>query len=117
MNDTVINNLHIKENNDEPCHDCSKTQINSHKHNVRKKLLRKSRSRQQKQQITTSSQNQQNIDEPISRVRSLSVGNENCYNQIDETEEVWKNSLRRNELIEIIRESMEKNRLCFQANR
>lgn len=31
-------------------------------------------------------------------------------------EECWRSSLRRRELIEIIRESMEKNRLCFQTN-
>lgn len=31
-------------------------------------------------------------------------------------EECWHSSLRRRELIEIVRESMERNRLCFQAN-
>lgn len=31
-------------------------------------------------------------------------------------EECWRSSVRRRELIEIIRESMEKNRLCFQTN-
>lgn len=30
--------------------------------------------------------------------------------------ECWKTALNRNDLISIIRESMEKNRLCFQLN-
>lgn len=30
--------------------------------------------------------------------------------------ECWKSALNRNDLISIIRESMEKNRLCFQLN-
>uniref|UniRef100_A0A675B3U6 Protein naked cuticle homolog n=1 Tax=Anopheles darlingi TaxID=43151 RepID=A0A675B3U6_ANODA len=54
------------------------------------------------------------------RARSLSVGNENCYeNVIGQVaqEECWKSSLCRRELIEIIRESMVKNSLCFQPNR
>ncbi|XP_055683200.1 protein naked cuticle [Lutzomyia longipalpis] len=71
----------------------------------RRRVLRKSRSRKQKV-------------EGASRVRSLSVGNENCLiNREKSEEECWKSSLRRRELIEIIRESMEKNRLCFQGNR
>uniref|UniRef100_A0A182F1N6 Protein naked cuticle homolog n=1 Tax=Anopheles albimanus TaxID=7167 RepID=A0A182F1N6_ANOAL len=54
------------------------------------------------------------------RARSLSVGNENCYeNVIGQVaqEGCWKSSLCRRELIEIIRESMVKNSLCFQPNR
>ncbi|XP_053664456.1 protein naked cuticle homolog [Anopheles marshallii] len=56
------------------------------------------------------------------RARSLSVGNENCYENVigrmaAAQEECWKSSLCRRELIEIIRESMVKNSLCFQPNR
>uniref|UniRef100_A0A182NAU2 Protein naked cuticle homolog n=1 Tax=Anopheles dirus TaxID=7168 RepID=A0A182NAU2_9DIPT len=56
------------------------------------------------------------------RARSLSVGNENCYENVigrvaAVQEECWKSSLCRRELIEIIRESMVKNSLCFQPNR
>lgn len=85
-----------------------------------RKIMRKSRSKKQK--TPKSSQ---------ARVRSLSVGNENCYQKngdgalvviggisgktIDGGEECL-NNLRRNDLIDIIRESMEKNRLCFQTN-
>lgn len=74
---------------------------------ARKKLLRKSRSRKQK------NADRENVKP---RARSLSVGNENCWKENQETP-CWKSPLRRHELIEIIRESMEKNRLCFQANR
>ncbi|GAB0095944.1 Protein naked cuticle [Sergentomyia squamirostris] len=71
----------------------------------RRRVLRKSRSRKHK-------------IEGASRVRSLSVGNENCLiNREKSEEECWKSSMQRRELIEIIRESMEKNRLCFQGNR
>jgi hypothetical protein len=66
------------------------------------------------------------------RMRSYSMGNENltrkqndnnennctfsgvCSKEINSTS---NNVIRRNELIEIIRESMEKNRLCFQSNK
>uniref|UniRef100_A0A182JGN2 Protein naked cuticle homolog n=1 Tax=Anopheles atroparvus TaxID=41427 RepID=A0A182JGN2_ANOAO len=56
------------------------------------------------------------------RARSLSVGNENCYENVigrvaAAPGECWKSSLCRRELIEIIRESMVKNSLCFQPNR
>uniref|UniRef100_A0A182TCC5 Protein naked cuticle homolog n=1 Tax=Anopheles maculatus TaxID=74869 RepID=A0A182TCC5_9DIPT len=56
------------------------------------------------------------------RARSLSVGNENCYENVigrmaAAQDECWKSSLCRRELIEIIRESMVKNSLCFQPNR
>lgn len=74
---------------------------------ARKKLLRKSRSRKQK------NADRENVKP---RARSLSVGNENCWKENQEAP-CWKSPLRRHELIEIIRESMEKNRLCFQANR
>lgn len=85
-----------------------------------RKLMRKSRSKKQKTQISSQA-----------RVRSLSVGNENCYQMaaasanvaaanvaqlIEGGEEECLNNLRRNDLIDIIRESMEKNRLCFQSN-
>lgn len=74
-----------------------------------RKVLRKSRARKQKAQETCHA-----------RVRSLSVGNENSFrtemnnsNSVEGAEECL-NNLRRNDLIDIIRESMEKNRLCFQ---
>lgn len=80
----------------------------------------------------------------VARVRSLSVGNENKWkyahhanNLLNEQQRQhnvallkqqkqflsakeyhWNNTdLRKQELIEIIRDSMEKNRLCFQSNR
>lgn len=74
-----------------------------------RKVLRKSRARKQKAQETCHA-----------RVRSLSVGNENSFrndiangNRVEGEE--CLNNLRRNDLIDIIRESMEKNRLCFQS--
>ncbi|XP_005177232.2 protein naked cuticle [Musca domestica] len=113
---------------------------------TRMKLLRKSR----KQKLQGCNQIRQ---------RSLSVGNETCWNnrhlqksqnqnqlawvdqQLNNTDildgvqlrnafqaentsvsqtrssaECWKTPLNRNDLISIIRESMEKNRLCFQLN-
>lgn len=88
--------------------------------NKPRKIMRKSRSKKQK--TPKSSQ---------ARVRSLSVGNENCYQKNGdgalvviggiagktiEAGEECLNNLRRNDLIDIIRESMEKNRLCFQTN-
>lgn len=49
------------------------------------------------------------------------MGNEYKWRQnqkVNKTTELNNGSkLRRNELIEIIRESMEKNKLCFQSNR
>lgn len=59
---------------------------------------------------------------PTTRTRSLSVGNENSYrNNNGEASsgasgKECLNKLRRNDLIDIIRESMEKSRLCFQSN-
>lgn len=89
-----------------------------------RKLIRKSRSRKQK--------NQESCE---ARVRSLSVGNERNFrgthrhsNRGDgggdassgasgrDRNDECLNNLRRNDLIDIIRESMEKNRLCFQPN-
>lgn len=108
-----------------------------------RKLMRKSRSKKQKSAKTSHA-----------RVRSLSVGNENCYRNNNINSSVGRvvttgggggdggstgrgdisggggvidavivdggdeclNNLRRNDLIDIIRESMEKNRLCFQSN-
>lgn len=63
---------------------------------------------------------------PATRTRSLSVGNENSYRNNNgdassgasgkDRNEECLNNLRRNDLIDIIRESMEKSRLCFQSN-
>lgn len=61
---------------------------------------------------------------PATRTRSLSVGNENSYRNNNgdasssgkERNDECLNNLRRNDLIDIIRESMEKSRLCFQSN-
>lgn len=90
-----------------------------------RKLIRKSRSRKQKTHETCHA-----------RIRSLSVGNEASFRNscrrngrtIDgiggnassgasgkERNAECLNNLRRNDLIDIIRESMEKNRLCFQS--
>lgn len=83
-----------------------------------RRQVRKSRSRKHRSQ-----------ERSKSRVRSLSVGNENCYHKSITTNplntntpsaggggEECLNNLKRNDLIDILRESMEKNRLCFQAN-
>lgn len=105
--------------------------VGSGKPSVRR-LIRKSRSRKQKES-----------EAAHSRVRSLSVGNEVGFrsgrrrlgNSSDhrnghserngegssgtsgkEPTDECLNNLRRNDLIDIIRESMEKNRLCFQSN-
>lgn len=79
-----------------------------------RRIVRKSRGRK--------TQNYQ----PATRIRSLSVGNENSYRNNNgdassgasgkERNDECVNSLRRNDLIDIIRESMEKSRLCFQSN-
>lgn len=63
---------------------------------------------------------------PATRTRSLSVGNENSYRNSNgdassgasgkDRNDECLNNLRRNDLIDIIRESMEKSRLCFQSN-
>ncbi|CRL02675.1 CLUMA_CG015871, isoform A, partial [Clunio marinus] len=105
--------LHIHENNvnyDTKCH-------KKHIPNSKKKLLRRSRSRRHQRSSEV-------------RVRSLSVGNDHKWRrqqQVDEKETEFISSkdcklnngtnLRRDELIEIIKDSMEKNRLCFQGNR
>ncbi|KAJ6647861.1 Protein naked cuticle like [Pseudolycoriella hygida] len=75
-----------------------------------RKVLRKSRARKQR-----------GLQTYHARVRSLSVGNESSFrnktnngNLVEGAEECL-NNLRRNDLIDIIRESMEKNRLCFQS--
>lgn len=91
-----------------------------------RKLIRKSRSRKQKTNEACHA-----------RIRSLSVGNEASFRNssrrngrtVDgiggdgssgasgkERNAECLNNLRRNDLIDIIRESMEKNRLCFQSN-
>lgn len=121
------------------CRDCRATnpyQIDTaviSKPSVRK-LIRKSRSRKQQKNAQDSC--------PQTRVRSLSVGNENSFRtgnrralngggvgaelelngdvssgaSAKERNDECLNSLRRNDLIDIIRESMEKSRLCFQSN-
>jgi len=85
---------------------------------------------------------QQSTEAPIARVRSLSVGNEHKWRNARVNESLQQqapmekatqeddfpakeechlnnsnSNLRRHELIEIIKESMEKNRLCFQGNK
>ncbi|XP_055638027.1 protein naked cuticle homolog [Toxorhynchites rutilus septentrionalis] len=78
---------------------------------AKRKVVRKSRSSRKASKIA------EDLGQP--RARSLSVGNENCYENMigNPQEECWKSSLCRRELIEIIRESMVKNSLCFQPNR
>lgn len=83
-----------------------------------KKFVRKSRSKKQK-----SFTHGADACGPMPRVRSLSVGNENCYRNGNISKAAagdggddCLNNLRRNDLIDIIRESMEKNRLCFQPS-
>lgn len=77
----------------------------------KRRMLRKSRPRKQK--------NVGSESHVKPRARSLSVGHENMWkvDNRNEEQQCWKSPLKRHELIEIIRESMEKNRLCFQPNR
>lgn len=77
----------------------------------KRRMLRKSRSRKQ------NNIGNENHEKP--RARSLSIGHENIWKMENrnEDQQCWKSPLKRHELIEIIRESMEKNRLCFQPNR
>lgn len=117
------------DNNDKCCRACQTAgwlNGNTGKPSVRK-LIRKSRSRKHKAQIEACH----------ARVRSLSVGNETCFRNGNRRtgrsvavdgisgdassgasgkERNTESLLRRNDLIDIIRESMEKNRLCFQSN-
>uniref|UniRef100_A0A182MIV0 Protein naked cuticle homolog n=1 Tax=Anopheles culicifacies TaxID=139723 RepID=A0A182MIV0_9DIPT len=86
---------------------------------AKRKLVRKTRS-SRKTGVATRMVAEDSQRRP--RARSLSVGNENCYENVigrmaAAQEECWKSSLCRRELIEIIRESMVKNSLCFQPNR
>ncbi|XP_058448290.1 protein naked cuticle homolog [Malaya genurostris] len=78
---------------------------------AKRKVVRKSRSSRKATKMA------EDFGRP--RARSLSVGNENFYENMLENpqEECWKSSLCRRELIEIIRDSMVKNSLCFQPNR
>ncbi|XP_058818655.1 protein naked cuticle homolog [Topomyia yanbarensis] len=78
---------------------------------AKRKIVRKSRSSRKATKMA------EEFSRP--RARSLSVGNENFYENMLENpqEECWKSSLCRRELIEIIRDSMVKNSLCFQPNR
>lgn len=112
-------------NNDSCCQDCRGPNQPYHVGAVQavskpcvRRLGRKSRSRKQKSLHDS---------HPAARIRSLSVGNENSYRncngdassgasgKLDRNDECL-NNLRRNDLIDIIRESMEKSRLCFQSN-
>lgn len=108
-------------NNNSCCQDCRVTnQLYQDNVTISKpcarRIGRKSRSRKQK--------NAQDAH-PAARIRSLSVGNENSFRNNgdassgasgkDRNDECL-NNLRRNDLIDIIRESMEKSRLCFQTN-
>uniref|UniRef100_A0A182PG32 Protein naked cuticle homolog n=1 Tax=Anopheles epiroticus TaxID=199890 RepID=A0A182PG32_9DIPT len=86
---------------------------------TKRKLVRKTRS-SRKTAVAAKLMTEEFARRP--RARSLSVGNENCYENVigrmaAAQEECWKSSLCRRELIEIIRESMVKNSLCFQPNR
>uniref|UniRef100_A0A182KAP5 Protein naked cuticle homolog n=1 Tax=Anopheles christyi TaxID=43041 RepID=A0A182KAP5_9DIPT len=86
---------------------------------AKRKLVRKTRS-SRKTAVAAKMMTEDFARRP--RARSLSVGNENCYENVigrmaAAQEECWKSSLCRRELIEIIRESMVKNSLCFQPNR
>uniref|UniRef100_A0A6E8W122 Protein naked cuticle homolog n=1 Tax=Anopheles coluzzii TaxID=1518534 RepID=A0A6E8W122_ANOCL len=86
---------------------------------AKRKLVRKTRA-SRKTAIAAKMMSEDFARRP--RARSLSVGNENCYENVigrmaAAQEECWKSSLCRRELIEIIRESMVKNSLCFQPNR
>lgn len=111
-----------KVNNNACCRDCRVTSqpyqtdgILNSKPCVRR-IIRKSRSRKPKP----------NDLHPAARIRSLSVGNENSYRNSNgdassgasgkDRNDECLNNLRRNDLIDIIRESMEKSRLCFQSN-
>lgn len=81
-----------------------------------RRIGRKSRARKQKAHES----------HPAARIRSLSVGNENSFRNCNgdgssgasgkDRNDECLNNLRRNDLIDIIRESMEKSRLCFQSN-
>lgn len=110
-------------NNNSCCQDCRALNQQYQIDNVPnskpcvRKIGRKSRSRKPKSAQDT---------HPAARIRSLSVGNENSYpnsngdassgaSAKDRNDECL-NNLRRNDLIDIIRESMEKSRLCFQSN-
>lgn len=107
-------------NNNSCCQDCRVTNQLYQINNVpvskpcARKIGRKSRSRKLK--------NAQD-SHPAARIRSLSVGNENSFRNSNSSGASGKdrndeclNNLRRNDLIDIIRESMEKSRLCFQSN-
>lgn len=111
-------------NNNFCCQDCRVTNqlyqidnVPGSKPCARKIIGRKSRSRKSK--------NDQDSN-PGTRIRSLSVGNENSFRNCNgdassgvsgkDRNEECLNNLRRNDLIDIIRESMEKSRLCFQSN-
>lgn len=110
-------------NNNSCCQDCRVTNQLYQIDNVPvskpcvRKIGRKSRSRKPK-----------NVHDshPAARIRSLSVGNENSFRNSNGDassgasgkgrNDECLNNLRRNDLIDIIRESMEKSRLCFQSN-
>lgn len=106
-------------NNNMCCKDCQRSTLNCTDgiYNSRpciRRIGRKSRNRKTQ------------YYHPATRTRSLSVGNENSYRNNNgeassgasgrERNDECLNKLRRNDLIDIIRESMEKSRLCFQSN-
>lgn len=110
-------------NNHACCQDCRLTSVPYHVDGgvhiskpCARRLGRKSRSRKTKTHDS----------HPAARIRSLSVGNENSYRNSNgdassgasgkDRNDECLNNLRRNDLIDIIRESMEKSRLCFQSN-
>lgn len=122
-------------NNNSCCRDCPPTNLYQIDASVPiskpcvRRLMRKSRTRKPK-----------NVHDvcPQTRMRSLSVGNENSYRNFNrrpvhlnteiengdassgasgkDRNDECLNNLKRNDLIDIIRESMEKSRLCFQSN-
>lgn len=110
---TKCEKVHVTVNNTSSC--CQDFRAPNQSYQARK-LGRKSRSRKPKhlQEV-----------HPAARIRSLSVGNENSFRNSNgdassgvsvKGNDECLNNLRRNDLIDIIRESMEKSRLCFQSN-
>ena len=53
---------------------------------------------------------------PLKNTKSMMASSASSTAHKRNSAECWKTALNRNDLISIIRESMEKNRLCFQLN-
>lgn len=118
-----IKNIKLKQRSDVVCRECTSHQCSVEPATTAtgpaaklsaRKVLRKSRSRRHR------TAGQSGCHE---RRRSLSVGNENCWRNVKEGSggsgggaEDFKNHFKKDDLFDIIRESMEKNRLCFQSN-